>query len=96
MFCGIYSFKSDCFYGLVCEHDYTTLIVLLHWENDQNGDVCKSSEPIFTFVQRKKLHVYVEKIEMVQENNKTMYRYCFSLNSICVIKAEFLPLLFKN
>ena len=50
----------------------------------QNGDVCKSSEPIFTFVQRKNYMFVSKKIEILQENNKSMYRYCFSLNSMCI------------
>ena len=32
----------------------------------QNGDVCKSSEPIFTFVQRKKYMFVSKKMEIVQ------------------------------
>ena len=80
----------------VCEQDYTTLIVLLHLENDQNGDVCKSSEPIFTFVQRKNYMFMSKKLKCCKKTIETMYRYCFSLNSVYVIKAKFLPLLFKN
>ena len=36
----------------------------------QNGDVSKSSEPIITFVQRKKLPVCVQKIEGLEINDQ--------------------------
>ena len=45
----------------------------------QNGDVCKSSEPIFTFVQRKNYMFMSKKWKYY----KTIYRYCFSLNGMC-------------
>ena len=58
--------------------------------------VANQSSPLF----KEKNYMFVsKKMEILQEKNKSMYRYCFSLNSICEInwnKANFLPLLIEN
>ena len=43
----------------------------------QNGDVCKGSEPIFTFVQEKNYIFVSKKMEVLQENTNMIYRYYF-------------------
>ena len=44
-----------------------------------------SREPILTFVQRKNYMFVSKKIEILQENNKSMHGYCFSLTEIKII-----------
>ncbi len=39
-------------------------------------------DPIFIFVERKKQHVFVAKMKLLEENTKMMHRYSLSLNNM--------------
>ena len=45
----------------------------------QNGDVCKSSETVFSVVERKKLPVCVERMEGLQVNHQEHMQVLFDI-----------------